>query len=90
MLGVVRPTSTPDPASRILLASDPVIAAAAALGPCDCFTRDLNCSDFPFAVKEGASAQACFLQCRRERDADIHQLDPDNDGNACSYMPGAN
>lgn len=58
--------------------------SATAVPSCDCYGRDLDCSDFA----SHAQAQACFNYCMAQRGSDIFQLDgEDDDGLACEILP---
>ena len=51
-------------------------------GPiCDCSSNIYNCDDFP--LDNGATAKQCFQYCKDQGAGDIHDLDRDNDNNAC-------
>lgn len=47
--------------------------------PCDCYSFDLDCSDFG----NRNQAQACYDHCLEETGQDVHSLDGNNDGVAC-------
>lgn len=67
------PTLDPEIESQLEEVAEPTT------GPCDCYTADLDCTDF--ASK--ADAQACYDYCLEQEGRDVHQLDEDLDGEVC-------
>lgn len=61
------------------------LSGCGAFGPieppdfCTCESDFLNCDDF----SSSGQAQACFDFCLAETGADVHNLDGNNDGEAC-------
>jgi len=52
-------------------------------GQCSCSGNLYNCGDFA----THAQAQACYDHCMMERGFDVHNLDADDDGQACELLP---
>jgi hypothetical protein len=80
-----QPIWTQEPATPF--ATLPIIVPPVASGPsitvCSCNANLYNCSDF----NTRARAQACYNACVSNGKGDIHQLDKDNNGQACESLP---
>ena len=81
------PTSTPteepvptlDPDIESQLEDVPEPGAA----PCDCYTVDLDCTDF----SSQNEAQTCYDYCLEQEGRDVHHLDDNLDGQVCEELP---
>lgn len=75
------PTWTPSPTVATPTPSPTIDLPSAEKSSCDCSGNLYNCDDFPFSW----DAQACFLRCIALGAGDIHDLDRDDDGDACEW-----
>jgi len=73
------PTDEPEPTLDPEIESQLEEVAEPTIGPCDCYTADLDCTDFD----SKADAQACYEYCLEQEGRDVHQLDEDLDGQVC-------
>lgn len=86
MVHNTEPTVTPTPtATTILMIPTPTYTptTAAPEGCTVCTANVYNCSDF----STQAEAQACHDYCFEQVGYDVHQLDGDDDGEACESLP---
>jgi hypothetical protein len=65
---------SPTPESVVIITNEPT-------SPCDCSQDLYDCDDFP----SDQLAQECYLYCLDLGYKDIHDLDPDGDGQACEW-----
>lgn len=82
-------TNTPLPTSTSIPTNTPVPTATNQPPPGNCTTCAFdayNCSDFATQ----AQAQACYDYCWDQVGYDVHQLDADDDGEACESLPFPN
>ena len=71
------PTLDPDIESQLEDVSEPGAA------PCDCYTVDLDCTDFSTQNE----AQSCYDYCLEQEGRDVHHLDDNLDGQVCEELP---
>jgi hypothetical protein len=85
------PTPTPPlpPPPGVAATPDTPATLEAASGPCDCAENTYDCDDFFTVYVRDDVAQACFTRCLFLTGHDVHQLDADGDGFACSYRGSA-
>ena len=69
---------SPQPTTAPVAKGPPTAAAS----DCPCDSNTLNCDDFPAS---GWEAQACYLRCMELTGRDVHQLDRDDDRDACEW-----
>lgn len=76
----VKPTSVPTPIRTYVQPT--AVPSLPSSGPvCDCSGNNYNCKDFP--LSNGISDQKCYEYCKSQGMGDIHDLDRNNDGDAC-------
>lgn len=62
--------------------SPSVVASSQSSEPCSCSSDNYNCRNF----KSRAEAQSCYEYCKSQDRGDIHNLDGDNNGQACESI----
>lgn len=83
----VKPTPSPVPvrtSTPVKTYAQPTpmqITASSSNAVCDCSDNIYNCKDFP--LSNGVSDQKCYEYCKSIGRGDIHDLDRNNDGDAC-------